>query len=238
MVDNPKEKKSKTTKILLPFKDKNKYEIGVDEVGRGPMIGRVYTAAVILPKDNFKHHLMKDSKRFTSKKKLKEMSDYIKEYAISYSITFEDEKFIDENNIKQATFSSMNSSISECISNCKLNKNIILDENNTLLLIDGNDFIPYMYFQPEKKICVSIPHECIIGGDDTYTSIAAASILAKVARDEYIEDLCNEFNYLDAQYDLLKNKGYGTKKHIQGIKEYGLSPFHRKTFGICKKYIN
>lgn len=71
MVDNPKEKKSKTTKILLPFKDKNKYEIGVDEVGRGPMIGRVYTAAVILPKDNFKHHLMKDSKRFTSKKKIK-----------------------------------------------------------------------------------------------------------------------------------------------------------------------
>jgi ribonuclease HII len=200
-------------------------EIGVDEVGRGPMFGRVYTAAVILPKDNsFDHFKMKDSKKFHSKKKIKEVSDYIKMNAIAWSIEWEDEKVIDEINIRNATHSAMHKAI----------KNIYDDKKDTLLLVDGNDFKPFVVFK--NNSLEQIPHITIEGGDNKYTAIAAASILAKVARDEYILELCKEHPYLTERYDIDNNKGYGTKKHMEGINKYGITDWHRKSFGICKNY--
>ena len=207
--------------------DNNCIEIGVDEVGRGPMFGRVYTAAVILPKDNsFDHSKMKDSKKFHSKKKIKEVSDYIKEKSIAWSISWEDEKVIDDVNIRNATHSAMHKAI----------KNIYKEDNNTLLLVDGNDFKPFVVFNKSQELLVQVPHVTIEGGDNKYTSIAAASILAKVARDEYIQDLCKENPLLNERYDIENNKGYGTKKHLDGIMKYGITEWHRKTFGICKQF--
>ena len=208
---------------LLSFYENNDIqEIGVDEVGRGPMFGRVYTAAVVLPKNNtFKHELMKDSKKFTSVKKLKEVYNYIKENAIYYSVTYEDEKSIDANNIKEATHLSMHKSIKS-----------IPNYQNSLLLIDGINFKSLTYF--DNNLIKQVNNICIEKGDGKYTSIAAASILAKVERDAYINELCEKNPFLVEYYDLKKNKGYGTKKHMEGIIKYGISEMHRKTFGICK----
>lgn len=208
--------------------DNNCIEIGVDEVGRGPMFGRVYTAAVVLPKGElFEHSKMKDSKKFHSKKKIKEVSDYIKENAITWSIKWEDEKVIDNINIRNATHSAMHKAI----------KDIYDDRNDTLLLVDGNDFKPFVIFNKMNQSLQQVPHVTIEGGDNKYTSIAAASILAKVARDEYIQELCKEHPLLTERYDIENNKGYGTKKHMEGIMKYGITEWHRKSFGICKNFI-
>lgn len=209
------------------YRDDNIIEIGVDEVGRGPMFGRVYSAAVILPKDeSFDHSLMKDSKKFYSKSKIKEVAEYIKKNSLYWSISWCSEDDIDKLNILNATFKSMHSSI---------NKIIMKDlTKEYLLLIDGNNFKPFTIFKDDK--IKEIPNICVKGGDNKYTSIAAASILAKVERDNYIDELINDNIELNDKYDILKNKGYGTKKHIEGIKKYGISKYHRKTFGICKNY--
>jgi len=218
--------------------DPDVFEIGVDEVGRGPLFGRVYTAAVILPKDDgFNHSMMKDSKRFTSKKKIEEAANYIKENAIGWYVTFEDETVIDEINILQATQTSMRNSI------LKLKEYVTQpfteEEKNELkfqLLIDGNYFNPISTLNKKRNILEVIPYVCIEGGDNKYSSIAAASILAKVARDKYIYDLCIENPELIENYGIDSNKGYGSKKHISGIIQYGITKWHRKSFGICKKY--
>jgi len=202
-------------------------EIGIDEVGRGPMFGRVYSAAVILPKStDFKHELMKDSKKFTSQKKLKETAQYIKDNCIQYSIAYEDENVIDKQNIKNATHMSMHKAI----------KSVMTDEliEKYLLLVDGRDFKPLVWFDRFHQTLKEIPTVCIEGGDNKYSAIAAASILAKVERDNYIKELCDKYPKLDELYDLSKNKGYGTAKHLAGIEKYGITKWHRKTFGICK----
>ena len=210
--------------LNICYNDDDCIEIGVDEVGRGPMFGRVYAAAVILPKDNsFDHFKMKDSKKFHSKKKIKEVADYIKMNAIAWNIAWEDEKVIDEINIRNATHSAMHKAIKNLYTN-----------KDTLLLVDGNDFKPVVVFR--NNSLEQIPHVSIEGGDNKYTSIAAASILAKVERDEYIKELCNEYNFLVERYDLNNNKGYGTKKHMEGIHKYGITEWHRKSFGICKSF--
>jgi ribonuclease HII len=209
------------------------FEIGVDEVGRGPLFGRVYTAAVILPKDDsFDCSIVKDSKKFTSKKKILEASEYIKAHALAWYISFEDESTIDKINILQATQLSMHHSISETIKEInKKNKT----ECKYSLLIDGNYFKPFSYLNKNNKI-ESIPHVTIEGGDNKYASIAAASILAKVERDKYIEELCKENPTLIEHYGIDSNKGYGAKRHIEGIKEHGITIWHRRSFGICKNY--
>ena len=208
------------------------FEIGVDEAGRGPMLGRVYSAAVILPKtEDFNHALMKDSKRFSSKKKLNEAADYIKKTAIAWSVSYSTEEEIDKINILKATHKAMHSAIGDLHSNHRLTNS----NNNYRLLIDGNNFKPYTKYYEESGI-VQIPHICIEGGDNKYTSIAAASILAKTFRDDYIEELCKNNPYLDQHYEISKNKGYGTQKHRDGIVNYGITKFHRKTFGICRNY--
>jgi ribonuclease HII len=208
-------------------------EIGIDEAGRGPLFGRVYAAAVILPKDSsFDHSRMKDSKKFHSKKKITEVAEYIKENAVSWGVAFEDEKIIDQINILQATQSAMHKAIKECI----LKADTCSENNKYQLLVDGNYFKSYTIYNKERKMMESTPHLCVEGGDRTYTSIAAASILAKVARDTYIDELCEENPILGEYYGIDSNKGYGAKKHRDGIKEHGITIWHRRSFGICKEY--
>ena len=208
------------------FDHPEQIEVGIDEVGRGCLLGRVYSAAVILPKeidpDEVFHLEIKDSKKL-SKKNRDLLSDYIKYIALDYQITYEDVDTIDKYNILQATYKSMHKSIDQ------------LSINVDSILVDGNRFKPYMYTDTNNE-WANIPHKCIIGGDNHYIPIAAASILAKVARDNYIEQLCLDYPMLDTIYDISSNKGYGTKKHLQGIQENGITQLHRKTFGICKDF--
>ena len=223
-------------------KEENVFEIGVDEAGRGPMFGRVYTAAVILPKDDsFDCSMVKDSKKFHSKKKIEEAAQYVKDNALAWYVSFEDEKKIDEINILQATQLSMHNSINEVrkITNNKMKcegKEEKKDYNYNLL-IDGNYFNPITSFNKKTNKLETVPYLTVEGGDNKYASIAAASILAKVERDKYIDDLCEQNPTLAEYYGIDSNKGYGAKKHMDGIKEHGITIWHRRTFGICKNYV-
>jgi len=214
--------------------NENVFEIGVDEAGRGPLFGRVYSAAVLLPKDEdeFDFSCVKDSKKFTSKKKLLAVAEYIKEKSIAWAVAYEDEKVIDNINILQATQSAMHKAITECME--KAHINMELSSSDVHLLIDGNYFNNYIRFNKETNQIMSIPHTCIKGGDNTYSNIAAASVLAKTSRDAYIEDLCDQYPSLDTNYCIRSNKGYGAKQHMAGIKEHGITPWHRKSFAPCK----
>ena len=204
--------------LLDKYHTKDRLEAGIDEAGRGPLFGRVYIGVAILPQDDsFNHSLMRDSKKLTERKRLIAY-DYIKDFAIDYTTFYHDEKTIDNINIFKATFDAMHRG---------LDKLLVRPEH---LLIDGNYFPLYSYKGD------FIPFTCVTKGDDTYTPIAAASILAKVERDKYIEKLCLENEELDTLYSLKSNKGYGTKKHLDGIRENGITQWHRRTFGICKQF--
>jgi len=219
----------------------HKYEIGVDEAGRGPLFGRVYTGAVILPPaaagGSFDFSLLKDSKKFTSEKKIREVSDYIKEHAVAWAVAYEEPAVIDTLNIRRATLQCMRNSINAVIKNhgstCGSSP---MSTSDYLLLIDGNDFIPMGNFNQQTSEIDNYRHICVEGGDNTYACIAAGSILAKVARDEYIEKLCDEYPVLDELYSLRGNKGYGAKKHMDGIREHGITQWHRRSYGICKTF--
>ena len=216
-------------------------EIGADEVGRGPMLGRVYSGAVVLPKDDsFDHFKMKDSKKFTSKspKKIQEVAEYIKQHAIAWAVEYEDEKVIDEINILQATQSAMHKAIKSVIKQLQ-QKEEQLDKNydNLFLLIDGNYFKQLTILNQPKTKLVTVNYETVEGGDNKYTAIAAASILAKVERDRYIHELCQENPELVERYGIDSNKGYGSKVHMDGIRKYGITKWHRRTFGLCKEYV-
>lgn len=244
----PRSKQEPLIKFYNDIDNSNLLEIGVDEAGRGPLFGRVYTAAVILPKEGhgngcetenrvFDYHKMKDSKKFTSSKKILEVAEHIKANALAWSVTYNDETTIDKINIRQAVLNSMHQSIKNVMdtyNNVDTDKNIGATDKEYFLLVDGNDFKPYLRFQDDHFVQVN--HTCIEGGDNKYCAIAAASILAKTERDKYIEELCEEHPELKEKYGLEKNKGYGTKQHLDGIKEHGISKWHRKTYGICKEY--
>ena len=208
---------------LIKFYNDNSdlLEIGVDEAGRGPLFGRVYTAAVILPKEDgggngcetekkvFDYHKMKDSKKFTSSKKILEVAEHIKENALAWSVTYNDETTIDKINIRQSVLSSMHQSIKNVMDTYNnVDTGTGTDGNSNtdkeyFLLIDGNDFKPYLRFQDDHFVQVN--HTCIEGGDNKYCAIAAASILAKTERDKYIEELCEEHPELKEKYGLEKN---------------------------------
>lgn len=209
--------------MLKPFFYKDTIEVGLDEAGRGPLFGRVYVGAAILPQDDsFNHGLMKDSKKFGKSKKgqreLLRAYEYIKNNAIAWGVYWISEKDIDDINIYKATHKAWHKVIE--------NLNIV-PEN---ILVDGNKFFPYSHKGE------FLPHICIKGGDNKYSPIAAASIIAKVERDNYIRELCKENPELVERYNIESNKGYGAKTHIDGIKKYGISKWHRKTFGICQNY--
>ena len=189
---------------LKSFFKKGILEAGCDEAGRGCLAGPVVAAAVILPK-NFKNNLLNDSKKLSEAQRNK-LRPIIEKEAISYGVSFVDEKEIDEINILNASFTAMHRAVDQ------------LSEKPELLLIDGNRFNPYP----------NIPHECIIKGDGKYLSIAAASVLAKTYRDDFMEKAHEEFPV----YDWKKNKGYPTKKHRIAILNHGDCKYHRKTFRL------
>ena len=217
---------------LQPYFDiTNKYEIGIDECARGPLFGRLYVAATILPKDDsFCHSEMKDSKKIHSIKKMRELSDYIKQHAISWHIHYIEHDVIDSINIRQAVLQGMR----ECVKQMLLKMGSYGNINDYFIVVDGNDFLPYIYFNETENELVTVPHTTVEKGDNTYSFIAAASILAKNAHDEYMLDLCEKYPELKTRYFLHENVGYGTKKHLDGIREHGITQWHRKSFGICK----
>lgn len=183
---------------------KNLVEAGCDEAGRGCLAGPVIAAAVIFPKDIIIPTL-KDSKKLTALRRQK-LIPIIKENAIAYAIGIVDHKKIDEINILNASFLAMHKAIKQ------------LAVSPEFLLIDGNRFLHYQ----------KTPHQCIIKGDDKYLSIAAASVLAKETRDDFMKKIDTEF----PGYDWAKNKGYPTKVHRAAIQRLGSTPYHRKTFNL------
>jgi ribonuclease HII len=223
---------AKVSKMLKScYFDDEYVEVGIDEAGRGPMFGRVYAAAVVLPKsDEFRHCDMKDSKRFHSDIKIHAASNYIKDNSIAWAIGYSTEEEIDKYNIRVATHMAMHKAIKEVIFKLKLL------HNNTHLLVDGNDFTSFIIY--DNDCLLPARTTTIEQGDNKISSIAAASILAKVARDDYIVELCNAEPDLNTKYGLIKNKGYGTKQHLSGITDHGISKYHRTTFGICRNYIH
>lgn len=190
--------------MLKPFFNNKFLEAGCDEAGRGCLAGPVYGAAVILPKD-YKNSQLNDSKKLSEKQRLF-LRNEIQREAISWAVGIVSQEEIDEINILNASFLSMHRAIDQ------------LKRTPEFLLIDGNRFNPY------KKI----PFECIIKGDEKYSSIAAASILAKTYRDETMEKMHEEF----PQYNWKKNKGYAVKAHRKAIQEHGSCYYHRKTFTL------
>lgn len=188
--------------MLLSSFSENLVEAGCDEAGRGCLAGPVVAAAVILP-PNYSHQLLNDSKKLSEKQRLLLKEDIIAD-AVAWAVTFVDNIEIDEVNILNASFLAMNRSVEK------------LKTQPELLLIDGNRYKPHN----------EIPFECIIKGDGKYLSIAAASILAKTFRDEYMGKLSLDF----PQYQWQKNKGYPTKAHRLAIAEIGLTDYHRKSF--------
>ena len=177
---------------------------GVDEAGRGCLAGPVFAAAVILPK-NFRNSILTDSKQLSDKQR-KELRPIIEAEAIAWAVGIVSAEEIDEINILRASFEAMHRAIK---------KLKIIPEH---LLIDGNRFNAYK----------DIPHTCIVEGDAKYLNIAAASILAKTYRDDYMDALHEKFPH----YHWIKNKGYGTKQHRAAIMEFGITDHHRKTFRL------
>lgn len=206
---------------MYQFYEEGKLEIGIDEVGRGCLFGPVYSAGVIWLQEELDDNLnIKDSKK-CSEKKRNYLYNYIKENAISYTIQSISNEDIDKYNILESTYNCMHLCLDDISSN--------IDYDT--ILVDGDKFRPYY----NKYNGDFMKHICVTGGDNKYKSIACASILAKVERDNYILKLCEQYPELK-KYDIHNNKGYGTKKHIDAIKEYGITKWHRNTFGICKNY--
>ena len=199
---------------------KDKIEVGLDEAGRGCLAGPVCVASVIWPKDLNEVEeglpIIKDSKK-VSKKNRAILKDYIEANAIDWNVELFSNEKIDNLNILNATQKAMH----RCIDNMN-----VLPE---LILVDGNKFEPYFDIND-----VLIDSVCIIGGDNKYKSIACASILAKEYHDKFIRDLIKQEPELDSRYDWSNNVCYGTSSHLDGIKKYGISKYHRKSFGICK----
>jgi|TARA_B110000285_G_scaffold56964_1_gene64948 ribonuclease HII len=210
--------------------------IGVDEAGRGPLFGDVYTSAVVLSRDGINRDMLKDSKKYTSKKKINEVYHCIINSSSEYSIDFLTHEDVDKYNILQATQKSMHTSIRNVIDKIILSlKNdgtSSIEEvfNIITILVDGNYFKPFTYLYLEDLY--PIKHICVIKGDQLHKEISAASVLAKVSRDKYITSFVEQHPEYEEKYKLSKNKGYGTKEHRDGIKKYGYSEFHRKSFKL------
>jgi ribonuclease HII len=184
-------------------------EVGTDEAGRGCLSGPVVAAAVILPK-NFEHPFLTDSKQLSEKKR-DQIRPIIEENALAFGISFVWQEEIDEINILQASITAMHRSID------------VLQIRPEFIIVDGNKFRNYN----------EIPHETIVKGDAKYLSIAAASVLAKTYRDEYMQKIHAEL----PMYNWAKNKGYPTKEHRAAIREFGATDYHRKTFRLLPEQL-
>lgn len=197
---------------------KGKIEAGCDEAGRGCLAGSVYAAAVILP-EGYQNELLNDSKQLTEKKRY-QLREIIEQDAVAWAVGVVTPDEIDKINILNASILAMHRALDQ------------LKVRPEAIIVDGNRFKPY--YPPSSVNCQlstinsPLPHTTIVKGDGKYLSIAAASILAKTYRDDYMNRLAEEF----PQYDWLSNKGYPTKKHREAIKQYGITPYHRKTFNM------
>ena len=181
-----------------------KVEAGCDEAGRGCLAGSVYAAAVIFPED-YQNDELNDSKQLTDKRR-KQLREIIQRDAVAWAVGIVTPEEIDRINILNASILAMHRALDQ------------LQVRPEAVIVDGNRFKPYQ----------QLPYSTIVKGDGKYLSIAAASILAKTYRDDYMDELAKEY----PQYDWLSNKGYPTKKHREAIRQYGITPYHRKTFNM------
>ena len=181
-----------------------KIEAGCDEAGRGCLAGSVYAAAVILP-ENYQNELLNDSKQLTEKRRY-ELREIIQRDAIAWAVGIVTPEEIDKINILNASILAMHRALDQ------------LKVRPEAIIVDGNRFKKYK----------DLPHTTIVKGDGKYLAIAAASILAKTYRDDYMNGLAKEY----PQYDWLSNKGYPTKKHREAIKQFGITPYHRKSYNL------
>jgi ribonuclease HII len=184
-------------------------EAGTDEAGRGCLSGPVVAAAIILP-DDFSHPFLNDSKQLTEKQR-KELKPYIEKHALSWAVAFVSEKKIDEINILQSSILAMHKSIGK------------LAIKPEFIIVDGNKYKPFK----------NIPHQTIVKGDAKFMSIAAASVLAKTYRDDFMEKIGLEF----PEYNWKQNKGYPTKEHRNAIREFGITKYHRKSFRLLPEQL-
>lgn len=196
--------------MLLKKYSSVKFECGTDEAGRGCLAGPVTSAAVLLPA-NFESELINDSKQITEKIR-QQLKIIIEENALSFAVTHLAPKVIDEINILNASIKAMQESIMK------------LNPTPEYIIVDGNRF----------KSTQNIPHSCIIKGDSKYLSIAAASILAKTYRDEYMDRIHEEY----PMYNWKQNKGYPTKEHREAIRKYGITKYHRKSFRLLPEQLS
>jgi ribonuclease HII len=181
-----------------------KIEAGCDEAGRGCLAGSVYAAAVILP-DGYQNELLNDSKQLSEKKRY-QLREIIQRDAVAWAVGIVTPEEIDKINILNASILAMHRALDQ------------LKVRPEAIIVDGNRFKKYQ----------NIPHTTIVKGDGKYLAIAAASILAKTYRDDYMNGLAEEY----PQYDWLSNKGYPTKKHREAIKQFGITPYHRKSYNL------
>ncbi|MBQ9677855.1 MAG: ribonuclease HII [Prevotella sp.] len=205
-----------------------KIEAGCDEAGRGCLAGSVYAAAVIFPED-YQNEELNDSKQLTDKRR-KQLREIIQRDAVAWAVGIVTPEEIDKMNILNASILAMHRALDQ------------LQVRPEAIIVDGNRFKPYSYPRtpapshphtpappyPHTPSPPYLPHTTIVKGDGKYLSIAAASILAKTYRDDYMDRLAEEY----PQYDWLSNKGYPTKKHREAIRQYGITPYHRKTFNM------
>ena len=190
--------------MLLNHYYEGKIEAGCDEAGRGCLAGSVYAAAVILPED-YQNELLNDSKQLTEKKRY-QLREIIERDAVAWAVGIVTPEEIDKINILNASILAMHRALDQ------------LKVRPEAIIVDGNRFKPYQ----------KLPHTTIVKGDGKYLSIAAASILAKTYRDDYMNQLAEEY----PQYDWCSNKGYPTKKHREAIKQFGITPYHRKSYNL------
>lgn len=190
--------------MLLSYYQEEHVEAGCDEAGRGCLAGPVFAAAVVLSKD-FTHDILTDSKELTTRERY-ELRPLIEKNALAFSVAQVDHEEIDRINILNASFEAMHRALNS------------LSIQAGFILVDGNRFKKYQ----------NVPHACIIKGDSKYFSIAAASILAKTYRDDYMHSIAADH----PEYDWINNKGYPTIKHREAVIKHGFSPYHRKTFRV------
>ena len=194
----------KCSDMLASHYYEGKIEAGCDEAGRGCLAGSVYAAAVILP-EGYQNELLNDSKQLSEKKRY-QLREIIERDAVAWAVGIVTPEEIDQINILNASILAMHRALDQ------------LKVRPEAIIVDGNRFKPY------KKL----PHTTIVKGDGKYLAIAAASILAKTYRDDYMNQLAEEY----PQYDWLSNKGYPTKKHREAIKQFGITPYHRKSYNL------
>ncbi len=204
----------KKRKMLASHYYTGKVEAGCDEAGRGCLAGSVYAAAVIFSED-YQNDELNDSKQLTDKRR-KQLREIIQRDAVAWAVGIVTPEEIDRITILNASILAMHRALDQ------------LTVRPEAIIVDGNRFKPYHEPITNNRETITIPHTTIVKGDGKYLSIAAASILAKTYRDDYMDELAKEY----PQYDWLSNKGYPTKKHREAIRQHGITPYHRKSFNM------